>query len=291
MDKEKLQQEYQLEGIQHIRELTSGNTSKTFLIETENRKYILRSLLSIEAACFEYELHSHIQSRSNVAIVPNILQTIDGKSWIDLHGEVYHLQSYCSPSSVKPTIQQWTQKLVLLRKALLGFEWDGKRNDRFNLTTTWNNLRDEWYNVKKGVLTFNMDTMINRLSRIDQDDSSWIHGDLGSWNTIYNDKTNEYFFIDFGESRRGNHYFDIAALLTSQAPHNSCSNDMESYIKSFTIEYMKYDYIDIKQLSEFVQLWFIRGALTAFAQNTMSPYCDYFLKMQEIYSAAFMEIS
>lgn len=91
-------------------------------------------------------------------------------------------------------------------------------------------------------------------------EKQWIHGDLGIWNTLFN---KELFIIDFGEARIGHPYFDLAAILTSNAPAHYNAIEIRHYINRFISRYSKIEFINISFLKVFISLWFIRGVLTA----------------------------
>ncbi|WP_342539535.1 hypothetical protein MHI39_14585 [Heyndrickxia sp. FSL K6-6286] len=87
-----------------------------------------------------------------------------------------------------------------------------------------------------------------------------IQSDLGIWNLLIN--KNKIYLINFGEVRKGNNHFDIAAILSSTLKMNDEDYQIITNLNEFRNGYLKhYNDFDWSILRENLNLWFIRGML------------------------------
>ncbi|MBK3494197.1 phosphotransferase [Viridibacillus sp. YIM B01967] len=147
------------------------------------------------------------------------------------------------------------------------------KKDRCDTLATWTAIKNNWGNVQQFPTRTDMELLIRELVNRTSLETQWIHGDLGIWNTLYN---GELFIIDFGEARMGHPYFDLAAILTSNAPAHCNDDELRHYINHFVAFYSKVETIDIHLLNDFISLWFIRGVLTAYEQKAFDAALIFF---------------
>lgn len=87
-----------------------------------------------------------------------------------------------------------------------------------------------------------------------------IHGDLGSWNMLWDQK--QIRFIDFGECRLGDYSFDIAAIMASilrAAPDVPKQyENLDLFLRTYEEQFHP---VDRARLQTAVWLWLLRGAL------------------------------
>lgn len=88
-----------------------------------------------------------------------------------------------------------------------------------------------------------------------------IHGDLGIWNMIWTN--NEIKIIDFGESRMGDYYFDIAGALCSSIGYNESIKKVDELYGAFIDTYSQNFFkINTSRLLSYIRLWYWRGILS-----------------------------
>lgn len=74
--------------------------------------------------------------------------------------------------------------------------------------------------------------------------------------------------IDFGEVRKGNYHFDIAAVITSFLNMNASKQDMIAALNDFEEGYNHLTImIDRMVLMENIRLWIVRGIIAVLNQN------------------------
>ncbi|MGE7918997.1 phosphotransferase [Viridibacillus sp. NPDC093762] len=283
---QEIEYQYTLDKIESFEQMYQGQTSLTFKINTLSDCFILRSLKSNSEADFEFLLHQHLNANCSREIVPVIHPTYEGSSYIQIEEQIFHLQSYIPPIKCDVQMEEWINVFFELRKALRSFESNHVRTNRFNTLITWEAIKESWSLDKRFPPVLEMEKNITKIVNRTSIEKQWIHADLGIWNTLFN---NELFIIDFGEARIGHPYFDLAAILTSNAPTHYTINEIKHYIYRFISCYSKIESINLSLLKDFISLWFIRGALTAFKQKDFDT-ALYFLTMFNKYNLSFAEI-
>ncbi|OMC81019.1 phosphotransferase [Viridibacillus sp. FSL H8-0123] len=283
---QKIEYQYTLDKIESFEQIHQGQTSLTFKINTLSDCFILRSLKSISDAEFEFLLHQHLNTNCSREIVPTIHPTYEGNSFIQIDGQVFHLQSFIASIKSDVPMEKWINVFFELRNTMSSFKSNKVKNDRFNTLTTWEAIKENWSQDKRFPPVLEMEKKITKLVIRTSIEKQWIHADLGIWNTLFN---KEVFIIDFGEARIGHPYFDLAAILTSNVPANLNANEIRHYINRFISYYSKVESINISLLKDFISLWFIRGALTAYKQKAFDT-ALYFLNMFNKYNLSFAEI-
>ncbi|MFE6169896.1 phosphotransferase [Viridibacillus arvi] len=280
---QEVEYQYTLDKIESIEQMHQGQTSLTFKINTISDCFILRSLKSISNADFEFSLHQHINANRFRKIVPIIHPTYEGNSCIQIEEQIFHLQSYIASTKCEVHMEEWINVFFELRNAMSSFESNHVRTDRFNTLITWEAIKEKWSLDNRFPPVLEMEKKIKELVNRTSIEKQWIHADLGIWNTLFN---KELFIIDFGEARIGHPYFDLAAILTSNVPAHYNANEIRHYINRFISCYSKIESINLSLLKDFISLWFIRGALTAYKQKSFGT-ALYFLNMFNKYTRSF----
>ena len=88
--------------------------------------------------------------------------------------------------------------------------------------------------------------------------NTFIHGDLGKWNLLYNSP--KVYIIDFGEVRKGDNHFDVAAILTPMIGFDLSEEFTCKYLRAFHEQYKNYmENFQWEKLQKNIQLWILRG--------------------------------
>lgn len=172
-----------------------------------------------------------------------------------------HLKTYIESEEPRPEIdfKQLYRVVGLFHKQTNDIEGIHAQADRFSLADMYKqlienrvldslNLKDKLVNLVEECLAYK------------HDDNSYIHGDLGVWNMLFNGS--DIYLIDFGEVRRGNNHFDIAAVLTSTINLSQSNEELKENLKVFLSSYTEhFPDFDLDVLKENIKLWIVRGVL------------------------------
>ncbi|MBB4827092.1 Ser/Thr protein kinase RdoA (MazF antagonist) [Sporosarcina luteola] len=274
---------YPIGQVSSSRKLDRGNSAETYQIQSEKGSFILKSMATLKEAEFEYRLHEHLKKVDHLR-VPKIHLTSNHHFAVLIESTYFQLQSFIPSTVDTPSIANWVDAFFRLQKGLASFEWkESDRLDRFSLEDTWKQVYQSWkaHSIKE--LEW-LEQTVAELSVFDNLKPSWIHGDLGKWNTLYNGRDEQLAFIDFGEARRGHPYFDFAALLTSYAPNPQDTILFHPYLNEVIQEYEKHFPVNFELLNQFIRLWFVRGIVAA---GIHSPYGDIFKESLQGYEEYF----
>jgi Ser/Thr protein kinase RdoA (MazF antagonist) len=204
--------EYSIDNIVQISELTQGNTSSPRLIVTSSDKFILRRLKDTKQAITEF-LISNVLSTHGIS--PIIMLTNNHMPYVKIDNEIYNLQHYVEHESHKQMneidFEQLGKVIATFHSAIQHIEGIHEQHDRFSLPVMWGKCEPnmEFLNMKmKKELT----DLVKQCFIYKHENNCYIHGDLGKWNLLFCGQN--IYVIDFGEVRRGNNHFDIAAVFT-----------------------------------------------------------------------------
>lgn len=279
-----IQAQYELDSIIKFKKLYKGKTSTTLYLQTLlQEEYIVKSLVSVKSAKFEYSLLEHIKNDA-AHLVSEILLSIHNEPFIIENDTVFQLQKFKESQSINPSLEKWVQSYHELQRSFQTFHYSGKPLDRFSLLYLWKlgqaNLQ-KFYPVIHDELMLYIEDLIT----LDQQTDCWIHGDLGSWNVLNSKDSDGVIFIDFSEARKGPKYFDLAALLTSFAPTNK--GDLLAYVNDFIQVYSKIDALNKQLLHKTIELWFVRGILLGLLKEMDKSVITYFKNMKDTYTQVF----
>lgn len=283
---QQLQFQYKLEPIVQFRKITSGKTASTYYVLTaSNQEFILKSLTSVDSALFEFKLLTHIASNQR-DIVSEIVCTIENKPYMQENSTIYQLQKFIPSIKNRPLVKQWLNSYFKLHQTLKNFEENHNPTDRFAIAKLWAKT-NETIKLQFPNLHHQLVNNITDWIHLDEQQEEWIHGDLGSWNVL-NINKEHVLFIDFSEARRGPKYLDLVALLTSYAP---IDKDLKSYLEEFISVYTTSEELDIQLLQKTIELWHLRGILSAIHNNMEISIPMHFLKMRDLYNQLFIELN
>lgn len=253
---------YDIGNIQSIESINKGISSQAKLVITSSGKYIFRKLNNIHQAHTEYKIASVLFIAN---ICPQILLTLENLPYIDYKGNIYNLQIY-----IENGFQTNKFNMAQLGKIVSIFHRQLKdaslyeQEDRFQLDVLWDEVCRKHHNML-GMLT-KLSEQVHICSQYDHPQNCYIHGDLGKWNFIFSD-TNP-MIIDFGEVRKGNYHFDIAAVITSFLNMNASKQDMIAALNDFEEGYNHLTImIDRMVLMENIRLWIVRRIIAVLNQN------------------------
>lgn len=266
-----IENSYSIEEIVDYHKIKEDSSTFTYILNTGYRKYILRKLRNREQGDSEYNITNYL--KNSIDNISSILKTEDNIGYIIYKNNYYNLQNYIEGSKIEKIDNNILNEII---KSINTFhntlsKTDIRINsiDRFDLINLWEEskyrlIRDYEYFLKNN---FNEEYIKNLYSKTDYN-KDIIHGDLGIQNLIWTGK--KVIIIDFGESRLGSFYFDIASIICSIVGFNK----NEEYIKDILIKFyenykINESRIKIKELFYYIELWYIRGVLTIILNNPL----------------------
>jgi len=257
--KEFIEEFYDIGRIQRVEVMKQGTSSEAKCIDSSAGRYVLRKLRDERQAVNEERLH-HVLSLQNIS--PAMVIARNGLSYVHLNDEIYNLQYY-----VEETVpyDQETMHFVEFGNMLARFHHAAHKleimdqQDRFALSLLWSQVRDE----VRGSLSATIGSLEGHVEQCTEyivRNDSLIHGDLGVWNMLF--MKQKTLLIDFGEVRRGDPHFDVAAALTSMIPATARANESISTIEEVMEGYAEAGgLLTREQLYEQIHLWMLRGWL------------------------------
>lgn len=259
---------YALPCIENIESITTGNTSNTYILKSSKSNWVLRRLQNESQAIIEYQILRYLVEKKVDCIVP-FLTTTTGKGYEEIADEFWNLQPYI-PGDMpivnnRQSLIKTSSSLAYIQNALLDYTPTIEMPDRFSILALWNSfmqLINETSAYKSSDAFMKIKELLPDMMKLEKQGNQLIHGDFGIWNLI--ETKSNIFVIDFGEARKGDYYFDIAAAMTSSlSPLKLVS---ESYLMGLVEVFIKtYEKngrrIDTNKLYKYIVLWKIRGIL------------------------------
>lgn len=269
-----------------IEPIDKGISSKACLITANNRQYILRRLSSKHQGYLEFILANTL---SALEISPRVIPTNHGCPFVEYGGEFYHLQEYVCGKQVnfcdETLIPHIAKTIALMHKAMRNIAENSDVDDRFSLPSLLENGKWEYLTgtiLEQSGSIKEFKELCVSLVPLDGEKQQLIHGDLGTWNLLYDER--KITVIDFGECRKGSIYFDAAAIITSLLSSVRDTSIIDDYIDLFVREYSKYNVLlNRNLLSKYIVLWFVRGILANileenYQKGKSEKAIDYFAK-------------
>ncbi|WP_046212486.1 phosphotransferase enzyme family protein [Paenibacillus wulumuqiensis] len=266
--------QYSLGVIHSVNQPEQGNTSQARIVHCSTGIFVVRRLKSRSQAEMEATLSGMMADHR---ICPPIIRTIHGQFFTVYQHNYYNVQLYIEPLPMALHLVDYEQigaKTALFHTMARSLNLP-VQPDRFSLTSAIDllNLNHHYQQMDE-----KDQQIIRKLqSRIAQclpyenpplPHTGYIHGDLGKWNLVFGKE--ETFLIDWGEVRRGNPHFDIAALITSMLDLTQETRINEKYIRLFRQGYQRYGQIHNAVLFEHIQLWTVRGITALLIQRGLN---------------------
>lgn len=274
MDHRVIEEFYNIGEIQRVEVMKQGTSSEAKCIESSAGRFVLRKLRNEQQAVNEERLH-HVMSLQNIS--PALVIARSGLSYVHLNNEIYNLQYY-----VEETVpyDQATIHFVEFGNMLARFHHTANKleivdqPDRFALSLLWSQVCDE-VGGSSSAMVYSLEGHVEQCTEYVVGNESMIHGDLGVWNMLFTKQGT--FLIDFGEVRRGDPHFDIAAALTSMISVTATENDYFSVLKDVMEGYAEAGGLLTKErLYEHIHLWMLRGWLALIRERGVtSPMVEY----------------
>lgn len=228
----------------------SGQTSEIFKIVSDSGTYVLKSQLNEQTASNEFYCLEAL-SKIDLSAVP--LRTINNKIFIEYNSIVYILMTYVNTQEALPS----DMDCLALGKTIKSMH-----SALSNLKLI--NIPDR-FNEEKLIETIKSFRMKQLVEKVHSDNNNYIsdcltniHGDLGVWNLLLDDK--KINIIDFGEAGYGDPFFDLAAVTESL-------NLKDNEIKNLLHGYGRNDYESMLHLSYMQKKWRLRGIIYLAANN------------------------
>lgn len=260
-------EKYPIDDILLYEEINNGNTAETFLINSKSKKWILRKLKDKAQGETEFIITNHLLNKGVTCVSP-IVPTKEENPYSCFGNDYYNLQEYINgivpKASDKEMIQEIAKSVAYMQNALADSRISINAKDRFDLLNLWERGNILWKSQYRDDKVPYSDKEVSKILKDlylkTAEDNEIIHGDLGIWNMIWTN--NEIKIIDFGESRIGDYYFDIAGALCSSIKYNESIEKMNELSRVFIYTYSKNAFqINISKLLNYIQLWYWRGIL------------------------------
>lgn len=273
---------YPIKSITQIETLDKGKTSEAKLIITTDKRYILRKMRDEKQAHTEYVISKKL---APLNIAPKIMLTKQLETYIKYKGSLYNLQTYINHDNklninyfeLGKTVSLFHQKVKDIRNLK-------DQADRFSLDEMIAKLSiDELY--KNFTYHSDLAQLIEKSLNYNPEQNTYIHGDLGKWNILFKDEKS--YIIDYGEVRKGNNHFDIAAVLDSTIDWKLSEGEILKALHAFRKGYLThFNPFNWKTLKESIILWTVRGILALFIHYGISDeterYAEETLKKLEV---------
>ena len=246
-----------------VHEINQGNTSSANLVVTENEKYILRRLKDTSQAVAEFMISEALIQQD---ISPEILLNNKSEFYIQPHENVYNLQIYIENDPDKDReidFYKLGQTISLFHsktKDILGIP---VQQDRFSLESMCKEIKDDFNKLeyKERLLS-----LVEQCMNFKFNSDYYIHGDLGIWNLLFHH--DQIYMIDFGEVRKGNHHFDISAVISSALDWKKDDDELIASLREFRDGYItNLDAFNWTLLKENCTFWYTRGMIAVFLQQ------------------------
>lgn len=254
---------YAVGHIYRLNQLVNGNSSGAVNIETEQGTFIARKLRKVEQGEVEYAISSLMK---DTGLCAEVIPSIMGEGYIIEDDRVMNIQRYIEQEKYMLTQKQLYMKLgesvAILHSKLHNVSLPSLA-DRFSIQPIWDTLKcrpidSEIFKKLSSYIPF-----CNMLEQ--QLTNQMIHGDLGVWNILF--QCDSIYIIDFGEARRGNIHFDVAALLSSTIKSSEKDSVIEGYITEFQHSYNRINPgLNLHTLYDYLILWIIRGICAIFVR-------------------------
>ncbi|GIN37233.1 phosphotransferase [Heyndrickxia oleronia] len=251
--------EYSIRNILSASNMNQGNTSSAKLINTSQDKYILRKIKDKKQAITEYLISKKLLKHQ---ITSEILLSKNNLPFVIKNSGIYNLQRYIEHYPIKIEEINFSilgETIAFFHSEAVDIKGIYEQEDRFLLNRLWKEVEHSIQSIEMKIKK-QLVELINECFNYKHKSNCYIHSDLGIWNLLIN--KNKIYLIDFGEVRKGNNHFDIAAILSSTLKMNDEDYQIITNINEFRNGYLKkFNDFDWSILRENLNLWFIRGML------------------------------
>lgn len=280
---------YKIGGNISIKKINSGRTSQVYQIISNEKTWILRTLRDETQGLLEFEITNHIREKAK-GIVPRIICTKEGHPFVKAGSDLYQLQEYI-PGQTPPRNKEVHSIIGKVtgqfHSAMESFESNRNQRDRFHLMELWEMAQEKWESLRKYSPDIvpnlqDMESKIDELAIVSEHQPHFIHGDLGTWNMLFDHEGIR--FIDFGDSRKGHFYFDLAAAITSSIPETCDRRTQQQAVFDVLKGYETHrEKIETDRLYTYIELWIYRGVLATLAYtNTAEQAVSHFVLLKQM---------
>lgn len=274
MNVDRIERFYNIGRIQRCAAIEQGKSSDAKCVTSSAGRFVLRKLRNQQQAVNEDRLHRVLSLHH---ISPALVNTRNGGSHVRDHDGIYNLQHYIE--GTRPFNQASIQfvyfgQMLAQFHSLIGRLEIADQPDRFALPLLWAQVCDKVRGSSSAVIG-SLEEHVQRCMRYAVRDEGVVHGDLGVWNMLFTEQRT--VLIDFGEARRGDPHFDVAAALTSMIPEAAAEHEFFSALEDVMRGYAEAGGLLKKErLYEQIHLWMLRGWLALIRERGVtSPVVRY----------------
>lgn len=221
-----------------------GQTSEIFRVISNFDSYILKSHLSEQTVANEFHC---LEALSKIYLSAKPLRTVHNKIFFKLNGIVYILMTFINSQNINKTDIDYFElgkTISSMHSALSNLKLNDAP-DRFN-------EEQLIHDIKSADIKQLIERNYYEYKDYTYNPSSNIHGDLGIWNLLFDNK--KISIIDFGEARYGDPFFDLAAITESlNLDDNEAMNLLNGYGDS--------DNESVQHLTYIRKKWRLRGII------------------------------
>ncbi len=251
-----------------ITPVSHGNSCQTFFVQSETGDYILRGFSSQRQAEQEAAIS---QCLAKTGVASELILSLTGNYFISFQSMFYNLQKQLpgiEPSfNTQQQIISAAKSVATMHNAFSECTYTFSDYDPFSTVHLLHQAMS--MPLPEGLFPNDINTQHEQERFIQKMEgelskSEIVHGDLGNWNMLWDG--NRIYIIDFGESKAGDYYFDLAAVTCSIL--SSCTDQTAFLhrISLFSTTYEEYFRpIDFGKLHVCVYLWLLCGALASAA--------------------------
>ncbi|WP_223068646.1 phosphotransferase [Paenibacillus caui] len=270
-----VEQNYDIGAVEKLQKINAGRSSMAMLVAAGSGQYVLRRLRNRQQAELEYKISHKLL---HFELCPPILLARDMRPFAQNEDECYNLQLYMDndpKGSEEVDDVKLGHAIAVFHLELAAL--DGlPQPDRFELGAMWSTIQNR-DNTDSSSWMRSLAERVQELLSFELSSSNtsscsgdWIHGDLGKWNMLFprSRKRSSVLLIDFGEARKGNRHFDMAAVLASLLKSCRTDEDWKRRISAFAYGYQSGGkVVDFAELAAYTEFWLIRGAVAVLAHN------------------------
>lgn len=252
---------YELGEIRGLISVMEGRKNGAVIARADTGDYILRKCPDEQRAVSEFYISEHLKG---VGVASEILLTFRKWPYAKFQNQFFNLQRKIEGNKLTSVREDDVRKIGTavgtLAKSFQTFDRMVLEVDEYALkNTVTDRTKEKLLQIEKGDRIL---AMLPEMEALDKEGENLIHGDLGTYNMLMTDE--KAYILDFGETRKGHPYFDIAASMTTAITTAGFMKEHISYIDTYLSAYAEAcEMVDRALLVKYIALWYIRQIFAA----------------------------